>query len=85
MGESKWLMWGVLEVKAEIENIKTVHVYSLGPSRIKDLSVLAACSERVRSEFVYEDDQAAGKVYGMIVNHLAIVGLFSLLLPLNLY
>ncbi|PWW71578.1 hypothetical protein C7212DRAFT_355189 [Tuber magnatum] len=34
------------EVKAEIENIKTVHVHSLGPSRIKDLSVLSACSER---------------------------------------
>ncbi|KAG0129555.1 DNA polymerase subunit Cdc27 [Tuber indicum] len=60
------------EVKAEIENIKTVHVYSLGPSRIRDLCVLSACSERVRSEFVYEDEQAAGRVYGMIVNHLAI-------------
>ncbi|CUS15809.1 unnamed protein product [Tuber aestivum] len=59
------------EVKAEIENVKTVHVYSLGPSRIKDLSVLSACSERVRSEFVYKDEQAAGKVYGMILNHLA--------------
>ncbi|PWW76513.1 hypothetical protein C7212DRAFT_192092 [Tuber magnatum] len=59
------------KVKAEIENIKTVHVYSLGPSRIKDLSVLSACSERVRSEFVYEDEQAAGKIYGMILNHLA--------------
>jgi len=66
-----------------MENIKTVHVYSLGPSRIKDLSVLSACSERVRSEFVYEDDQAAGKVYGMIINHLAIVGLFFVPLPLK--
>ncbi|KAG0642096.1 DNA polymerase subunit Cdc27 [Tuber brumale] len=60
------------KVKAEIENVKTIHVYSLGPSRIRDLSVLSACSERVRSEFVYEDEQAAGRVYGMIVNQLAI-------------
>ncbi|PWW71918.1 hypothetical protein C7212DRAFT_354853 [Tuber magnatum] len=33
------------EVRAEIENIKTVHIYSLGPSRIKDLSVLSVRSE----------------------------------------
>ncbi|CAZ84813.1 unnamed protein product [Tuber melanosporum] len=35
------------EVKAEIENIKTVHVHSLRPSRIKDLTVSSACSERI--------------------------------------
>ncbi|RPB04221.1 hypothetical protein L873DRAFT_1825800 [Choiromyces venosus 120613-1] len=60
------------EVKAEIENIKTIHIYSLGPSRIKDLSVLSTCSDKVRTEFIYEDEQAAGRAYGMIVNRMAI-------------
>ncbi|KAL9581487.1 MAG: hypothetical protein Q9212_003871 [Teloschistes hypoglaucus] len=56
------------EVKARFVGQTSIHVYSLGPSTIKNLHILSECNRATTADYAKEDPLIVGRQYGTIVN-----------------
>ncbi|KAF2459217.1 DNA polymerase subunit Cdc27 [Lineolata rhizophorae] len=59
---------GLEDAKNQFEEIRSIHIYSLAPSPIKDFEVLATCNEDVDKAYASEDPLQTLHVYGVIKN-----------------
>ncbi|KAF2834414.1 hypothetical protein M501DRAFT_1047003 [Patellaria atrata CBS 101060] len=56
------------EVKAQFEEIVSIHIYSLQPKHVQDLQTLTDCTRRIHVEYMNEDPSKSWKQYGTIHN-----------------
>ncbi|KAK0512148.1 hypothetical protein JMJ35_005276 [Cladonia borealis] len=55
-------------VKSKFARIRSVHIYSLGPSFVQNLQILSECNSSISSNHAHEDPLVVGKQYGVIQN-----------------
>ncbi|KAI4155115.1 MAG: hypothetical protein LQ340_001213 [Diploschistes diacapsis] len=55
-------------VKKKYAEISSIHMYSLGPSTIKNLQILSNVTQGIVAEFASEDPLVHNKTYGVIQN-----------------
>ncbi len=56
------------EVRKTYESISAIHIYSLGPTRVKDMQVLSDANREVNEKYRNQEGAEAGIVYGIITN-----------------
>ena len=54
--------------KTQLDEVDSVHIYSLSPGAVNDLQILTDCNRRVASEYAQEDPLELGKQYGTVQN-----------------
>ncbi|KAF6230980.1 hypothetical protein HO173_010888 [Letharia columbiana] len=54
--------------KAKYSQIHSIHIYSLGPSRVQNLQILSDCNRAISVEYANEDPLVFGEKYGVIHN-----------------
>jgi DNA polymerase delta subunit 3 len=56
------------KAKTQFESISSIHVYSLGPSVIKDMEVLTDCNRQIIEQYNDRDPLEVNHIYGTIIN-----------------
>ena len=58
----------ITEVKAQFEDLGSIHIYSLEPGTINDLQILTDCNREISSKYASEDPLQSSRQYGIIQN-----------------